>query len=273
MTLDKDMLRDSRQWQLVMEPGPTALRVMAFSPLECDALISVRLPYAADVDPVKGFKDAVYDNPMLLGDFKGVTVILPSRRFLPMPDVISTPEGRGAIFRRTFPEEDPANPTELLSNDLPGLRASLTMEVDASLLGFIRRTFPEAKIIHPLTSLALYFKAKHPTRPRGKMLANLRSERVDIVILGDEAPLVLNSFAIHDPMDAVYYIMACREAYSLRPTDELILAGDTASRAAVTPHLRRFIRYVMPAIFPTVMIRAGRASLTTPFDLIVTPLV
>jgi hypothetical protein len=55
--------------------------------------------------------------------------------------------------------------------------------------------------------------------------------------------------------------------------DEIILAGDPASRAALSPLLRRYVRYVMPAIFPSTMFRAGRAALRTPFELVVAPLV
>ena len=54
--------------------------------------------------------------------------------------------------------------------------------------------------------------------------------------------------------------------------NKIILAGDTVCRRAVTPPLRRFIRYVMPAIFPSMMTRGGQASLSIPFEMIVTPI-
>ncbi len=41
---------------------------------------------------------------------------------------------------------------------------------------------------------------------------------------------------------------------------------------AAAPVLRRFVRYVMPAIFASTMFRAGRAALRTPFEMIVAPL-
>lgn len=272
MTLDKEMIKEPRMWRLVMEPGQASLSVMAFSPIEHHALIAADIPYPAGADPVEAFKDAVYDNPMLLSDFRSVTVLLPSGRFMPVPDLLTDAGARTRLFRDAFPEGEAAGPLEILCRELPGLRASLLMEADASLAGFVRRTFSNPEITHPIVPLALYFKGKHPVRSRGKMIANLRGDRVDVVVLGDDAPQVINSFPVRDPMDAVYYIMACREACGLLPTDEIILAGDTASRRAVTPHLRRFVRYVMPAIFPSVMIRAGRASLSTPFELIVAPL-
>lgn len=270
--LDKDMIKEPRMWQLVMEPGPDTLSVMLFSPIEHHSLISEEIPLDKTTSPTKAFQEAVYDNPLLLADFRKVTILLPSTRFMAVPDILDTPEAREEVFRRAFPASEADNPEEILAEELPGMSATMLTAIPAAQLGFLRRTFNNPLLSHPLTPLALYFKAKHPTRPRGKMIANLRRGRCDVVILGDTSPLVLNSFPVRDPMDAVYYIMACREGLGLSPTDEIILAGDNPSRGAVSPVLRRFIRYVMPAIFPSTMFRAGRAALRTPFEMIVAPL-
>ena len=50
-------------------------------------------------------------------------------------------------------------------------------------------------------------------------------------------------------MDAVYYILAARKSLGLADIDEIIIGGDRLTRAQVTPVLRRYVRYVMPAIF------------------------
>lgn len=273
MTLEKDMIREPQMWQLVMEIGPDDLRVMAFSPMEHHSLISEKIPFERGVQIGKAFQDAVYDNPMLLSDFRRVTVLYPARRFMVVPDVIMGDGEAMAVFRRAFPADEPDEPEEVLAESLPGLGAGIMMAIPAELLGFIRRTFNNPRVSHTLVPLALYFKGKHPTRPRGKMLVNLRGQRCDVVILGDSAPLVLNSFPVHDPMDAVYYVMACREGVGLAPTDEIILAGEPDARRPVAAELRRFVRYVMPAIFPSVMCRAGSASLRTPFEMVVAPII
>lgn len=259
-------------WRLVMEPGSFTLSVMAFSPVEHNSLISAEIPLEKGLSPFKAFQDAVYDNPLLLADFKDVTVLLPSERFLLVPDFFSGEPEREQAFRRLFPDNRTDGPEEILAESLPGLRATMLTGVSREASGFLRRTFNNPRISHTLSPLVLYFKTKHPDKARGKMIVNLRDNRCDVVILGDDAPLVINSFRIGDPMDAVYYIMACREGVGLSPTDEIILAGDTKSRGAVAPVLRRFVRYVMPAIFPSAMFRAGRAALHTPFELIVAPL-
>jgi hypothetical protein len=271
MTLDKDMIKEPQMWQLVLELGSNALSVMVFSPIEHHSLISMELPLNGGIAPLKAFQEVVYDNPLLLSDFKRVTVLLRQERFMLVPDMLTNAELVQRTFRAAFPA--PESPSEIIVDELPGMKARMLTEVPSELLGFLRRTFNNPRICHSLTPLALYFKGKHPNRSRGKMMVNLRGEQLDVVILGDDAPLVINSYPVHSPMDAVYFVMACREGVGLSAMDEIILAGDSESRAAVTPLLRRFVRYVMPAIFPSTMFRAGRAALRTPFELVVAPLV
>lgn len=236
--LDKDMIKEPRMWQLVMEVSPDALSVMAFSPIEHHTLISEEIPLSnTATSPLKGFQEAVYDNPLLLADFRKTTILLPTPRAMLVPDILTDTSRREQAFREAFPPSGADGPEEILAEELPALGATMLTAINREFLGFLRRTFNNPRISHTLTPLALYFKAKHPTRPHGKMIANLRQGRCDIVILGDKAPMVMNSYPVRDPMDSVYYIMACREAFGLSATDELILAGDNASRGAHHPGL------------------------------------
>jgi hypothetical protein len=271
MTLDKDMINEPQMWQLVMEPDSDTLSVMVFSPIEHHSLISADIPLEKGMTPLKSFQEGVYNNPLLLSDFKKVTILLPAERFMLVPDILTDRKLIERTFHTAFPDADADGPSEIIIDELPQLKARLLTSAPTEFLNYLRRTFNNPRICHSLTPLALYFRGKHPNRGKGKMLVNLRGSRCDVIILGDEAPLVMNSFKVNDPMDSVYYIMACREGANLTPTDEIILAGDPATRAAVTPHLRRFVRYVMPAIFPSTMFRAGRAALRTPFELVVSP--
>lgn len=270
MSLGKDMIKEPRMWRLVLEPTPASLCAMAFSPYEHHAMISEEIPFGPEMSPLKALQEAVYANPLLLSDFNDVTVLVASRRFLVVSDTVDTPEKMSAVFAEAYA---PAHaPAELIADTLPGMNMRIIMELPADTLGFLRRTFNNPRIAHPLTPQALYFHSKYQQRVPGKMLVNLRGDRCDIVVLGDGAPMLLNSYEIHHPMDAVYYVMAVRKEFDIPPSQEIILAGDTASRGDVAPQLRRFVRYVMPAIFPSAMFRAGRASLRTPFEMVVSPL-
>lgn len=268
--LGKDLIERPQMWQLVLEAGASALSVVAFSPYENHALIyeAIELDQSAP-SPLRALEDAVYDNPMLLLDFKRVTVLYDTQRMAVLP--VMAADSAEACLRSMFPPS--GSRAEVLVDNVAGLGACVAFEVPADILGFLRRTFHNAEIGHPLAPTATYFGARHTSRPRGKTLVNITGDRLDLVTLGDGAPLALNSFRFVEPMDAVYYILASRNGLGLRDTDEIMIAGDRTVRAAISPVLRRYVRYVMPAIFPSAMFRAGKASLSAPFEMIVAPLV
>lgn len=257
-------------WQLVLEADASGLWVVAFSPFEEHALIFERVPFdETESSPLQAIEDAVYDNPMLLLDFSKVTVLFDTRRFMALP--MMPQEACETMLRASLPA-DATVAAEVLVSPLPAMGSCVSFEVPADILGFLRRTFHNASILHPLAPAAAYFQARHPRHPSGKTLVNITGNRLDVVTLGDKAPQVLNSFRFETPMDALYYILATRGSADVADTDEIMVAGDLKARAALTPLLRKYVRYVMPAIFPSVMFRAGKASLSAPFEMIVAPL-
>ncbi|MDE6527661.1 MAG: DUF3822 family protein [Muribaculaceae bacterium] len=268
--LGKDLIDRPQMWQLVLEVGASALSVVAFSTYEHHALIYEHIEFDKNVSSaLRALEDAVYDNPMLLLDFKRVIVLYDTQRMAVLPAMAAS--GAELCIRRMFPPA--GSRSEVLTCNVEGLDACVAFEVPADILGFLRRTFHNADIWHPLAPAASYFGVRHTSRPRGKTLVNITGNRLDVVTLGDGAPLVLNSFRFVEPMDAVYYILASRSKLGLRDTDEIMISGDRMVRAAISPVLRRYVRYVMPAIFPSAMFRAGKASLSAPFEMIVAPLI
>ena len=103
------------------------------------------------------------------------------------------------------------------------------------------------------------------------MFAHLRAGAIDIMAFGSGQLRMANSFRYSDTADAVYYILASRQMLGMDMSAELILSGDTAARAAVTPILREYIGSVMPAVFPSALMRCGHDAIHAPLDLILLP--
>jgi len=51
-------------------------------------------------------------------------------------------------------------------------------------------------------------------------------------------------------------------------TDEMQLTGSREVRAQMSPLLRRYVKYVMPAIYPAEAMRLGRNAMQAPLELI-----
>ena len=84
--------------------------------------------------------------------------------------------------------------------------------------------------------------------------------------------MMANTFDAPEASDAAYFIVAVRKMLNLPDDAETMLAGSAKLREQVSPILRQFPAQVMPVIFPSEMFRAGKESLSSPFDLIILPL-
>ncbi|MCC8038759.1 MAG: DUF3822 family protein [Bacteroidales bacterium] len=270
--ITQEMIGDSpRMWRLYLRVGPSDLHVMLYNIATDNMLIHRQLPLNTAEGLVKGLEQAVYDNPALLGDFSRVEAVVETNRFTLIPNEITDDETRRRIYDTVCPSGD--NAEEVVYNDLPGLDCVLAWGADAELIHFLRRTFNNPRLHCHLAPLCRYFHDKSRIGNSGKMYAHLRQGAVDIMSFGRDTVRIANTYPIHDTMDAAYYIIAARKALDLNPqTDELLLAGDARERERLMPVLREYLAYVMPAIFPSLMYKAGKEALDTPFDLIVLPL-
>lgn len=270
--IDKAKITNPHMWQLVIEISGSHLSAMVFCPTQDNSLQRVEVALQRPGTTARqSLEEAVYDNPGLTDDYGKVTVLWRSERFAVIPGFVTDNDLAEAILRRQFVEEKSEGDTEVLTDTLEGVDARIIYEVPAELLNFVRRTFNNPRVMHPLTPLTLWFAAKCHGRRGGKTLACLGNGTLDLVILGQNTPLLINSFDTVEATDAVYYTLAARRAFSLADTDEVMLAGPAAERAAVTPLLRRYVNYVMPAIFPADMFSLGHGIMACPFEMAVAP--
>lgn len=268
--LDKDLIQEPRLWRLALRIDEKMLHVVLFCKVEDNSLIYRQIPLdQAAPSQQKAIEEAIYDNPLLLSDFAHIDCIVETTVFTIVPSEITDAELRRKIFNETFPSFDGS----IVENELSELKATIMMGLDEQLVNFLRRTFNNPSVLHHLTPLCTYFNRKSRLGNSGKMYAYLRPDRLDILSFGKDSLRLANTFAFRDPIDALYYILACRDMLQLDPSaDEMLIAGDTALRETITPTLREYLAYVMPVIFPSAMFKAGKDALNAPFDLIVLPL-
>ena len=251
-----------------------ALDVVAYSTVEDNSMLYRHIPLdTAAADRVKALEEVVYENPLLLAGFDKVWCVVRTRRFFTLPQAVASDDGLTAeITSAVWPAGGSPGFTAITSH-LEGLDTSIVMEIPRPLAGFLRRTFDNPPILHHLTPLCRYFHGKGRLGNSGRMYAHFHKGQVDIISFSRSTVAVANSYRYRDPMDAIYYIMACRNMAGLDPmADELFLCGDTAVREEVTPQLREYLAYVMPVIFPSAVFKTGKNALSAPFYLTILPL-
>ncbi len=269
--LDSSLISDPRRYNMALRISDTRLDILLRQSVPDENLIysAVTLDTSTTESLSRALEEAVYDNPALLGDFAGISVIIESARYTVVPDVIGS---FGDDFMDTasdilLPADDV--PTELLTTPIAETGAMSLMRVPSELTAFLRRTFNNPAIIHHMAPLAAYCLNAEKLAGARRMYANLRTDSLDIIAFDGTRLLMATTFGFRDTMDAVYYIMATRELLGLTAaSNELLLAGNPELRGAVTPILRRYVPYVMPAIYPADIMRAGKDMMRAPLDLI-----
>lgn len=267
-TLTKDLVAQPQLWRLAMRVGEQAVDVAINTPLEDHALIYRHFELDSGMEPLAAFEDLIYDNPLLLSDFSKVDVLIDTPRFTLVPTEIGSDEARADIVQAIWP--DPALTT--LAQPLP-TGETLLMAVDSGLVSFLRRTFLEGRILHPIGVLATYFSARSQQGNASKLFCRLRPGAVDMVGLAQGRLVAATSAEAPTSEDMAYFILATAQTCGLSlDADELCLYGQAELRERVTPLLRPLARYVMPVIFPSEIFKAGKDALHAPFELMILPL-
>lgn len=269
--LTADLISDPRLWRLSLAISRNKMSVLAYSIVGEESAITCTIPFETDIsESIKPLEDVVYDNQLLLQDFDRIDILLRTDIFSLIPSEIDDEALVADIFRKEHPESR----GEFLRNDLPRLGAAIITQVDSTLIGFLRRTFFNPRIMNWIYPLCSYFGDKSRAGSDRKMFAHFRDNRLDIVAFHRGKLLMANTFAYKEPIDAFYFIMASRKKLDFNAErDPLMLVGDAAVRDELMPLARKYVATVLPVIFPSTMVAALKNSASsTPFPLILTPL-
>lgn len=270
--LDKDLIADPSVWDLAIRIEADSLKVVLHCKAEQDSLITRTIPLdPAAASHMKAVEDALYDNPLLLDDFRSVTWVSDSDKYVVIPADIDSADTREKIFRHTFPEFD----GHLFEDTAGSDNALIIAGIDQGLYHFLKRSYYNLRLIHILSPLSHYFlnSASGYSGHNRAMLAHFRQGKIDLVATSGDGLLLANTFIYTDTMDAVYYILASfRQLGFDAHTDPIAICGEAECKDTATSALRQYIASVMPVIFPSTMFRAGKDAMKAPFDLIILPL-
>ena len=215
-------------------------------------------------DTLQGLEDAVYDTPELLNEYQRVRVLVHSRHFVLFPGETSD-DDCCALVHRAFPDDD----GESAVCAMPGNGLKIAWLQPRGMQAFLGRTFSYPQVIHHLVPMCEYFKEQAHGTDLSRMFLYFTPEDMDLAIYRGGLLQCVNTYSVTNAHDAAYFTLNAWRAHGMdQLTDELQLLGDEHQRAAVTPELREYIKYVMPAVFPAAAMRLGRNALQAPLDLI-----
>ena len=101
------------------------------------------------------------------------------------------------------------------------------------------------------------------------MYAHLQDDKLSLCLFQRGDLAMTNSFKFETIDDAAYYALHAWQSYGFDAlADEIQLSGDKSLRDDITPMLRKYVNYVMPAIFPAAAMRIGHDAVKAPYHLI-----
>ncbi|MDE6207227.1 MAG: DUF3822 family protein [Muribaculaceae bacterium] len=259
-------------WRLVLGIAPGALHAVAFSTVADATMIYRRLTLGGSDSLHRQLEEAIYAAPWLLSDFGRVDIAVSTPYFTVVPAGL---DDDGLAASLTDIAGDTPDAVELLSDSTPQCR--VVWALDADCRRFLARTFRNAPVHHAISPLLKYFDTVSSASNRAKLFVHLSDEtprRLDIIEYDASGCLrmaVSKEWEVDN--DALYYILSVAELTGFdRENDELQLCGDQTLRSRLSTLLSRYVRHVLPLIFPSAALRSGREAFRAPFPLVILPL-
>lgn len=249
--LTPDMITQPELWRCVLQIGQTRLYAALVPPAPGEPPVWRSITLSADATSrLKAIEDAVYDNPLLLCDFRRIDVITDSERIAILPQCATPADDDQlidmiGICTGSEPSEQPA-----LCERVEIGGATFTYTIDSQLEAFLRRTFFGVHIHHPLAITA----AETTALARNSTVMTVVADTPGIITVAaarDGNLLMANQFAYTHPIDAAYYVMASRATLALTPdSGTLRLCGTHHNlpniAEALTPYVKNIERAVTP---------------------------
>lgn len=265
--LDKDLIPQPELWRMAMLISPQYLEVALYPPVESEEAIFRSFTLDPDAaSPLKALEDTIYDNPLLLSDFKSIDGFIDTDSFILIPD--SVPEADHEPLLEAGAQIPNHSWRPIATEASPGV--TLLMAADEELCRFLTRTFFNIRLRHPLATLTA-LAARNASGVRS--YAVMQRKRMNLISLNNMKLLSANTFTYSEPIDAVYYILASRFISGIDESEHtLYYCGNPEATDPVMPIVRSYTARLLPPDTPPLPYRASRQSLEAHYLLTMLPL-
>lgn len=274
-TLDKDAIQQTELWKLALNIASDHIDIALYPPLAREEIIWRSFAFDQNAPTeLRAVEDIIYDNPLLLSDFKRVDCIIDNVPAIPIPSDADT-DIATAIYTHATAEnatQDFDNEIELYDAGVENARIAIVQQRD--IRAFLLRTFYNARFDSSLASICRHF-ALNVDAPKGPAIyAPINGNRLTVIALDGKQLLMANDFRFEKEIDAIYYILASAKQLGLDPekTPVFVSPGTPDNPETLLPILAPYMPLTAPIPFPTLRYRASKATLQAPLPLLIRPL-
>lgn len=264
--LDKDMIAQPQLWRLILMPGEERLDVALLPPVAGEEIIWRTFAFDPSVpDRHKALQDIIYENPLLLSDFKSVECVADCGCFMALPAGLGE-DGVSETGHAVLAPDD--ENCFVLTEPCGVSNAVIAQWIDDETHAFLCRTFFNIRFHSRMSRLVDYLVSLPGGGEGARMFVLTRDGEMTVVALRDGCLLCANDFRCRSESDAVYYLLAAAATLGL-PVDTLSVAVGGDAAATLVGALRPYLPGVIELDSPALRYRAGRTTLEAPFDILI----
>ena len=264
--LDKDMIAQPQLWRLILMPGDERLDVALLPPVAGEEMLWRTFTFDPSApDRRKALQDVIYENPLLLSDFKSVECIADCGSFMALPSGLSADDVLELGHAVLSPDDEGCF---VITEQCGTGNALMAQWIDGETHAFLCRTFFNISFGSRMGRLVSYLAGRPDTEAGTWLYALTRGDDLTVVIVEDGNLLCANDFRCRTESDAVYYIVAAIHTLSRTAGAVKAAVGGDGS-AQFVDALRPYLPDVCVIEPPVIRYRTGRNTLDAPFDLLI----
>lgn len=270
ISLDKDAISQPELWRMALLVSDKSLDVALYPPVVREQMLWRHFGLDdKDASHMRGLEDAIYDNPLLLSDFKSVSCILnyPTQVF---PRDMDPDQVREIYVQCAAPE---ISVDDVQLYECGADNAVIAMGVDQDTKAFLSRTYYNARFYCRMAEMVRYLIGLCRHSEGISVMIPLGHDELTIVITDGAKLLMANTFAYKQDVDAAYYILASLQCLNLDLQQVKVSVGSIGhDTSSIMQILQRYVTNVGPMPFPSLRFRATKELMKAPLDLLIRPI-
>ena len=256
-------MTDNRQKRLIIRLSRGRL---SFATTDGSEVLFEEYPLNSSISMAANLREALRTMPLQSDDFERVLVMVDAPTLM-VPANLFIEEESEALYHHAFTGDEQL---QVMHTVLPDLNAVALFAIQKDLRSVIANHFGDVSYSAAVAPVWRHLHQRSYTGQHQKLYGYFHDRRLEVFSFQQKRFKFCNSFAVNNPNDALYYLLAGWKQLSLEAEhDEMYLVGDINEREQLMAEAQRFVKHVFH-INPTG--EFNRAPVTQikgmPYDLI-----
>ena len=214
---------------------------------------------------IYSLKDFLFAHEFLTWTYKCLNVVCVDPKYTILPASYWIDDKENDVLDYCFSSFNKHGFSDVLSESQMRLLFGLEEEV----YEFCSRSLLRPQFFHYMTAPLLLWKRRSAVALSRQMCVMIEKKRMDIACFSQDKLLFVNTFAINQLNDILYYLLFVWKQVGFDPEkDELNLFCDLSLRIRLMERLRVYLRHVKPMDIPAETYLFGADISRAPFDII-----